>query len=318
MKPEFQPPSLVSALAAAGAFLLAAAVPLHARTWTSSDGRSLEADFVSKSGDSVTLRLSGGGRVVTLPLERLSAADQEWVKSQAAEPEAGSSSATPVGGPFAKLVTGDWALSEQDGLPFAFYAAKNLDGARKVPLVLALHGKSDNNTNGKQLGGWMKSFASPDHQAQRPCIVVAPLCYQPFGSSGGGWSAEPGEQAVDLVKEMIKSLPVDEKRIYVIGFSMGGFGTCHLMRSEPRLFAAGVAVAGCGGSPDAFKRKPLWLFHAADDDVVKIQGSRDFAEQLNRSKTFKFTEYPNGGHGIPDRVFNSPEVHTWLFGQARK
>lgn len=315
MKPH-RPP-YVTALASAVVFILSAALaPIHARTWTSSDGRTLEAELVSTSGDSLTLKLSGNGRVVTLPLERLSAADQEWVKDN--PPAEDSSTATPVDGPFAKLVTGDWALSEHKGLPFAFYAAKDLDAARKVPLVLALHGKSDNNTNGNQLGGWMKSFANPANQAARPCIVIAPLCYQPYGGSGGGWSAEPGEKTVDLVKTMIKSLPVDEKRIYVIGFSMGGFGVCHLMGSESRLFAAGVAVAGCGGSPDAFKRKPLWLFHAADDDVVKIQGSRDFAEQLERSKTFKFTEYPNGGHGIPDRVFNTPEVHTWLFEQTRK
>ncbi len=35
-------------------------------------------------------------------------------------------------------------------------------------------------------------------------------------------------------------------------------------------------------------------------------------------KTFKYTEYPDGGHGIPGRVFDDETVHDWLFAQALK
>lgn len=300
----------------AAALAMFAAIPVQARTWTSSDGRALEAEFVATSGITVTLKRANDGKSFTLPLAKLSAADQEWVKGAAAT----ATPAKPLEGPFAKLVTGDWALSEHEGLPFTMFAAKDLDAAKKYPLLLALHGKSDNNVNGKQLGGWMTVFAKPDNYAARPCIIVAPLCYQPFGGTGGGWGDKPGEQAVRLVKDLCKSLPVDEKRVYVIGYSMGGFGTCQLMESESRLFAAGVAVAGCSGAGSAstFRNLPLWLHHAADDDLVNVQGSRDLAEALKRSNSFKYTEYPNGGHGIVGRVFDTPEVHTWLFAQARK
>lgn len=314
MKPI--PPLYRFLCGAAAVLSLLGAIPARARTWTSSDGRALDAEFVSVSGNTVTLKRAGDGKSFTLPLEKLSAPDQEWIKTSAAT----ATPAKPLEGPFAKLVTGDWALSEHEGLPFAMFAAKNLDASKKLPLLLALHGKSDNNVNGKQLGGWMTVFAKPDNYAARPCIIVAPLCYQPFGGTGGGWGDKPGDQAIRLVKDLCKSLPVDEKRVYIIGYSMGGFGTCHLIESEPRLFAAGVAVAGCSGagSASAFRSLPLWLHHAADDDIVNVQGSRDLAEALKRSKSFKFTEYPDGGHGIVGRVFDTPEVHSWLFAQARK
>ena len=299
------------------ALAMFAAIPVQARTWTSSDGRSLEAEFVAKSGNTVTLKRANDGKSFTLPLDKLSDADQEWIKGGAAST---ATPAKPLEGPFAKLVTGDWALSEHDDLPFMMYAAKDLDAAKTYPLLLALHGKSDNNVNGKQIGGWISVFANPANYAERPCIIVAPLCYQPFGGSGSGWGDKPGKETIRLVKDLCKSLPVDEKRIYIIGYSMGGFGTCHLMESESRMFAAGVAVAGCSGAGSAstFRNKPLWLHHAADDKLVDVQRSRDFAEALKRSKTFKYTEYPNGGHGIVGRVFDSPQVHTWLFAQARK
>ena len=47
-----------------------------AREWTSSDGRKLEAEFVSASGGKVVLKLASNGQVMPLDLTRLSAADQ--------------------------------------------------------------------------------------------------------------------------------------------------------------------------------------------------------------------------------------------------
>ena len=225
----------------------------------------------------------------------------------------------PVEGPFAALITGEWALSEHGGLPFALYAGKDLNAGQKYPLVLALHGKSTNNENGKQVSGWMKSFAKPERYQANPCIIVAPLCYQPFGATGSGWGDKPGEQTIALVRALMKALPVDPKRIYIVGHSMGGFGVCHLMARDPLLFAAGVPVSGFGGGAEEAKlaRKPLWLFHAAqDDNVVPVAGARDFAKLFGRAKTFKYTEYPTGGHGIPGKVFDDEEVYKWLFSQG--
>jgi hypothetical protein len=318
-----------SVLLATTAFLfLQSPSLLHARTWTSTDGRKLEADFVSAIGGTVTLKRSADGVTVTLPMVKLSAEDQAWLKTAVSSPPKPGAAATPtaaaatkpIEGPFAKLITGDWAMSEEGGLPFALYASKDLNAALKYPLVLTLHGKSQNNENGKQVGGWMKSFAKPENYSSRPCIIVAPLCYQPFGGTGGGWYDKPGTEAVALVKKLVKALPIDDKRIYVVGHSMGGFGTCHLMNAEPRLFTAGVAVSGCTGvdTADTFKRRPLWLFHAADDPIVEVKSSRDLAKACERSKVFKYTEYPTGGHGIAGKVFDTPEVQTWLFSQVEK
>lgn len=285
---------------------------LHAREWTSSDGRKLQADFVSATATHVTLKIAG--KDTPVPLNRLSAADQAFVKEQASKPVA----AKPVEGPFAELITGDWALSKHKDLPFALYASKDLDASKSYPLILALHGKSQNDENGKQVGGWMKSFLKEDRFKNNPCIIAAPLCYQPYGGTGGGWSDKPGEEALSLVKELLKSLPIDKARVYCVGYSMGGFGTCHLINSEPRLFAAGVAVAGCTGPDTAktFKKVPLWLFHAADDNNVPVKYSRDLAEALKREPDCKFTEYPDGGHGIVGKVFEEEEMHTWLFAKG--
>ena len=60
--------------------LLTAQEPI--RTWTSSDGRTLEARFIEQVGSNVRIK-TAQGREFTLPISRFSEADQEYVKDRA-------------------------------------------------------------------------------------------------------------------------------------------------------------------------------------------------------------------------------------------
>lgn len=287
---------------------------IQARTWTSTDGKTLEAEFISATGLEVTIKRDSDGRTFTMPISRLSEADQAFIREEAtakpAEPK-------PIEGEYAGLITGDWELAEHKNLPFAFYGGKDLDGSVKYPLVVSLHGKSNNNENGKQIG-FARKFASDANYSKRPCLILAPLCYQPHGGTGGGWSAAPGSETIDLVKNLVKKLPlVDPDRIYVIGYSMGGFGTWHFLKSESRLFAAGIPIAGYSNDVGKLRSMPIWAFHGAKDKTVGVDGARRCAEELKRSKCFKYTEFPEDGHGIPNKVVGDEEVHKWLFEQTR-
>ena len=61
--------------------LLTAQEPI--RTWTSSDGRTLEARFILQVGSNVRIK-NVAGREFTLPITRFSQADQEYVVEAAA------------------------------------------------------------------------------------------------------------------------------------------------------------------------------------------------------------------------------------------
>lgn len=62
--------------------LLVACMAAHARTWTDTTGRELEANFVSATEQAVTVRRSTDGKVFEIPLERLSEADRAFVSEQ--------------------------------------------------------------------------------------------------------------------------------------------------------------------------------------------------------------------------------------------
>ncbi len=69
-----------------------------ARTWTDSNGRTVEAEYAGMQGDSVLLRMSPD-KVVPFPLVRLSGADQAFAKSQAGSPATSPPLAAPSAGP---------------------------------------------------------------------------------------------------------------------------------------------------------------------------------------------------------------------------
>lgn len=284
------------------------------KEWTSTDGKTLEAEFISSEGDNATLKRPNG-QVFTLPLARLSEADRNWIKLEISKPE----ELKPLEGPMAKLVTGSWELGEEEGQKFALYGGKTISGDKKYPLVLALHGKTENETNGKQIARWMKTFTNKENEKERPCFVLAPMSAQPMAREGFGWNDDEVDQVINLVEAMVKGLPIDPKRIYIAGHSMGGYGACHIMANKPRMFAAAIAVSGVSpNDADKLSRKAIWMFHAADDKLTPVTSAREFAEMMKRSKQFKYTESETGGHGVARQVFDDPETHKWLFSQPLK
>lgn len=66
-------------------FIFALSSALFARTWTDKDGRSIDADIVKADETEVTI--NKGGKEFRLPLDKLSDADQTFVKEWLAEEE---------------------------------------------------------------------------------------------------------------------------------------------------------------------------------------------------------------------------------------
>lgn len=99
--------------------------PGESRTWTSTDGRQLEGDFVRAEGDSVFVKRGDGG-VIEIPLERLSEGDRSWVREQ---PEAPPSDAV-----FSKVWGRDGeAWNKEDGTLIDFSTAGYHEGRNDFP-----------------------------------------------------------------------------------------------------------------------------------------------------------------------------------------
>ena len=75
---------------------------------------------------------------------------------------------------------------------------------------------------------------------------------------------------IALLDEIISLYPVDEKRIYLTGLSMGGYGAWDLASKHPERFTAIATVCSGGVTEKAhvLKNLPIWAFHGAKDNIV--------------------------------------------------
>jgi len=219
--------------------------------------------------------------------------------------------------------------SGKSSLPYRLLKPEGYDGTTAYPLLLFLHGAGERGTDNKaQLKHGVKHLVSDEARKKYPCFVLVPQC-PPHPARWADWSAkgtpkEPTEAlalVLGLIDELKKQYKIDERRIYVTGLSMGGFGTWDLLARRPELFAAAIPICG-GGDPASAKKfatVPIWAFHGAKDNIVRPERSREMIDALKKAGASpKYTEYPQAGHDSWTKTYADPAVLEWLFAQKRK
>lgn len=196
----------------------------------------------------------------------------------------------------------------------------------KHPLLLFLHGAGERGSDNKaQLvhGKEMMRAAA----RQYGCFVLVPQCPREKKWAEVDWSkpshqmpekaADPMQLALELIAKMQKQYRIDSRRLYVMGLSMGGYGTWDVIQRCPELFAAAVPICGGGDETAAGRIKAaVWAFHGDQDRAVPVSRSRNMIEAIKKAGGKpKYTEYPGVGHNSWNAAFKDPEMLKWLFSQ---
>ena len=216
--------------------------------------------------------------------------------------------------------------SQGQSMPYRLYVPENYDKRKMYPLVLYLHGGGGRgDDNRKQMEGGngyiVDLLVARSSQAKNPAIVAVPQ------SPGEGWvgydSITPTRYlslVLELISDLENSYSIDVNRRYVLGQSMGGFGTFAIISLKPNMFAAAVPVCGGGDESNAGKiaQIPIWIFHGEKDETVSVERSRSMVAALTRAGGKpRYTEYKGEGHLIWTRVVKEPELLPWMFSQKR-
>lgn len=201
-----------------------------------------------------------------------------------------------------------------------------------IPMVLTLHGAGERgDDNSAQLRNGVAELLGSQTAAVRfPCLSVVPQCATGHRWVERDWRAEhhelPGELSVplsavvELLEELRGKYPIDPRRVYLIGLSMGGFGVWDLLSRWPDRFAAAVVI--CGGADEnavgAARDVPVWAFHGADDPEVRVARSHNAVAALRAvGGTACYKEYPQVGHDSWVHAFAEPDLLPWLFSHRR-
>ena len=223
----------------------------------------------------------------------------------------------------------------EDGtsLPYTLYLPKNYDPGKSYPLVLFFHGADmRGNDNLAQLGnrGAMSRLLTDEEREAHPCFILAPQC-----ASGQKWVNVPSWQNTlynrseiadspymtateELLDKIAASYSVDEGRLYVTGFSMGGYATWDIISRNPEKFAAAIPI--CGGLDPTLitglTNLPIWTFHGDADTVVPPSGTIKANEILSPYGLFEYTEYAGVTHVAWFTAYREAALTDWLFSKV--
>lgn len=227
---------------------------------------------------------------------------------------------------------------------YRVFVPKNRNSKKKLPVMLFLHGNGVNGTDNERQVRGINEIVDK-YPAFFNFIIVFPQA-----RPNTIWIGDMTTQALKALDQTVEEFNGDPKRLYLSGFSMGGYGTWSTAVLFPNRFAALVPVAGGIVPPfqiPALLKKtfpaeivaildaddphnalagkvgntPVWLFHGKDDEAVPATESRKISESLkkNGSKNVFYTEYENTNHnGVFLKAFTEPKLYQWLAKQKLK
>ena len=168
--------------------------------------------------------------------------------------------------------------SEGQKREYLQYAPSGLGSKR--PLIISCHGM-----NQSAQYQWNALKDAKTLADKEKFVIVLPE------GINSGWDIS-GDRDINLIKDLIaqmkKDFDIDEKRVYLSGFSMGGMLTYHAMNKIPDVIAAFAPISGYpmwGFTYTGKRAIPVIHHHGTGDDVcVYSNVQRNIDELVKKNK----------------------------------
>ncbi len=216
------------------------------------------------------------------------------------------------------------------------YLPADYDPQRKWPMVVVLHGYNPPNPP------YIKWWSIADRH-DRFADMYGAIILQPMGRYNTGYNGIGDRDVVRVIALAKQCFSVDEDRVSLMGYSMGGGGTWHVGTRHPDLFASLVPIYGgfdyrfylpedlipklgpwerlrfdkdsSFAQAEQLLNVPVWIIHGDADQVVDPAHSRYAVRMLQRwGYNVRYWEVPGLGHEDPGEL---REPFQWMLAQRR-
>jgi predicted esterase len=172
----------------------------------------------------------------------------------------------------------------QEAAPVRLFVPKGLTADKPVPLVVALHGAGC--TENYFFDGY-GCGATVRYCKERGWLMVA--------TRAGGFGQAP--PVAEVVDELARLYPVDRRRVYLVGHSMGATHAVDVAQSTPGKFAAIAALGGGGNVRRSEALRGLPVFVGVGSEDFALGWARGLAKSLSEAgAAVKSKEYPDVEH----------------------
>ncbi len=184
----------------------------------------------------------------------------------------------------------------------------------KIPLIVFLHGSGERGTNLESVKA--HSPFTYKNLMSEPVAILAPQCPE-----NQWWDTDA---VYHLIQKITKKYNIDQKRIYLTGLSMGGWGTLKLAMDHPDIFAAVASICAptdrvMYANIHQYKDLNIKIFHGGMDDVVLPENAFKFYQKLHPiNPKAELVIFPNDNHNAWDSTYSNPKFWEWMFSQQLK
>ncbi|WP_372752172.1 dienelactone hydrolase family protein [Mariniflexile sp.] len=207
----------------------------------------------------------------------------------------------------------------------------------EYPLLVFLHGSgqignSQTNPDALKVLLWT---GPPNMIAQKKWAPKYPMIVASPQLTSGSWNAD---DVHSFISYLISNYKINTNRIYLTGYSLGGFGCFnYISKYGSESYAKAIVPIAGGGSissADKYTDVAVWAFHGDSDTSVSKNYSIDMVNAINASNpntSAKVTIYPGVGHNSDTRTFDGTgmgtesndydafnmSIYDWMFLQVK-
>lgn len=180
-----------------------------------------------------------------------------------------------------------------------------------TPVIMFLHGASlcSKDMNRSRRYGPLDAIV---RGREIDAIVIVPQ------NPGGAWNPDKLDDILEWTK---KNYSMDSTRVYVLGMSLGGYGTMDFAAAYPDKIAAAMALCGGCSAKDksGLGKLPLWIIHGTGDKAVSVKQSQSVVQELQDSgndRRLRYDWLPGASHGALARILYMRKTYDWLFSHS--
>lgn len=152
-----------------------------------------------------------------------------------------------------------------------------------------------------------------------PGFVLFPQSLNGWGSNG------MVEDAIRILRLIIKEYNIDENRVYIHGLSNGGGGVYQALKRAPWLFAAALPMSAVNdggivsqGMIPEVSKLPLWIFQGGQDTSPTPGRTYNTIRHFrDAGAVVRYYLYPDLGHGTWNTAYKEPDFFSWILSQRK-
>jgi hypothetical protein len=146
-----------------------------------------------------------------------------------------------------------------------------------------------------------------------------------FPQNLNGWDGNSAQDAIRILRLIIKKYKVDQNKIYIHGLSNGGAAVYDVLKRAPWLFAAALPMSAIGesgiisyGLTSQVSNVPLWIFQGGIDTNPSPGKTDGYVKRFREAGfSVRYTKYNQIGHGVWNTAYNEPDFFSWMRSKSK-